>query len=196
MSEHYYTDNPTSLSHKRPFNLAFLGHEMTFYTDAGVFSKDELDKGTALLLEHLPPLTGSALDLGCGWGAIGVTLLKLNPALSVTMVDINQRAVELSKENLRLNRVSAHVLQSDGLHALNGMAFDTVITNPPIRAGKPVIYDMFEKSHLHLNEGGSLYIVIRKQQGADSAIRFLKGIYQDVRVLKKSGGFDIIQAIK
>jgi len=196
MSEHYYTNAPTSESDKRLFEGSFLGHQLKFYTDAGVFSKGELDKGTALLLSQLPPLSGAALDLGCGWGAIGVTLLKENPRLQVTMVDINERAVMLAKENLHLNGVSARVLQSDGFLKIEADMFDAIVTNPPIRAGKQVIYALFEKSRSHLKDGGSLYMVIRKQQGADSAIKFLKTIYAQVTVLKKSGGFDIIRADK
>lgn len=196
MSEHYYTNTPTSESNKRLFEVTFLGHPMRFYTDAGVFSKGELDKGTALLLSQLPPLSGTALDLGCGWGAIGVTLVKQNPTLKVTMADINERAAALAKENLKLNGINARVLQSDGFEKIGTEQFDTIVTNPPIRAGKQVIYDLFEKSRSHLTDGGSLYMVIRKQQGADSAVKFLKTIYAEVTVLKKSGGFDIIRAMK
>lgn len=194
MSDQYYTEKPASKSEKKFFKLAFMGADMTFATDAGVFSKGELDKGTELLLTHLPKLRGEVLDLGCGWGPIGVTLLKTNPDITVTMADINERAVELAKENLALNGVSAQVIKSDGFLALEGRVFSAIVTNPPIRAGKRVIYDMFQKSRAHLTGDGALYVVIRKQQGADSAIAFLKTVYETVTVLKKSGGFCVIEA--
>jgi 16S RNA G1207 methylase RsmC len=196
MSEHYYTSTPTSESNKRPFNITLLGHALVFFTDAGVFSKGELDKGTALLLNNLPPLSGHALDLGCGWGAIGITLKKLNPDLQITMADINERAVALTKENVKKNGITANVIQSDGFESISEAAFDSIISNPPIRAGKQVIYALFEESHRRLKTGGCLYLVIRKQQGADSARAFLKTFFKEVSVLKKSGGFDILQAIK
>ncbi len=193
MSDHYYTESPTSEHDERVVRLTALGNELTFTTDAGVFSRDGLDRGTEALLNALPALSGRVLDLGCGWGAVGVALGKQYPALDIVMTDINRRAVELSRRNLAQNGVRAEVVQGDGFASVTG-AFDAILTNPPIRAGKAVIYGLFADARAHLKPGGALYIVIRKQQGAPSALKYLRGIYAEAEVIDRSGGFHVIRA--
>ena len=166
-----------------------------FDTDAGVFSRDGLDVGSKVLMEALPDLHGRVLDLGCGWGAVGVSIKKKWPEIDLVMTDVNQRAADLSKSNLALNRVSAQVLQGDGFENVEGK-FDFVITNPPIRAGKQAIYGMFADAREHLNDGGELYIVIRKQQGAPSALKYLSEIYSESEVVEKEAGFWVIRSVK
>ena len=194
MNDQYYTRDPGSASAPQSFSVRVCGLDLRFTSDAGVFSKGELDRGTRVLLETLPPLTGSVLDLGCGWGAVGVTLARANPGLRVTMADVNRRALDLAAANARANGADCEVLESDGFGALAGRVFDTVVTNPPIRAGKQVIYRMFADAAAHLAPGGALYIVIRKQQGAESAVRYLSSLYQTVEKLEKSGGFWVLRA--
>ena len=167
---------------------------MRFTTDAGVFSRGELDKGTKLLLDALPDLHGRVLDLGCGWGAIGVTVGKKYPDTDVTMADVNHRALALAQDNAEKNGVSLRCLESDGMAALMTEKFDTVITNPPIRAGKQVIYRMFADIAACLAPGGSLYLVIRKQQGAESCMKYLKTLYAQVEKLSRSEGFWVLKA--
>ena len=194
MSDHYYTENPASAHDERRIVLSILGQELTFTTDAGVFSRDGLDRGTELLLEALPELTGRVLDLGCGWGAVGVALGKKYPALGIVMTDINSRAVELARRNLAANGVKAEVVQGDGFQSVAG-DFDAIVTNPPIRAGKAVIYGLFDQAKARLAPGGALYIVIRKQQGAPSALKHLKEVYGDAEVIDRSSGFWVIRAL-
>ena len=194
MPDHYFSNAPESAHRPLEFRTAYQGQELVFETDAGVFSRDGLDKGTELLLSALPPLRGDVLDLGCGWGAVGVSLAKAYPGLRVTLVDINSRAVELSKKNAAKNGVSVRALESNGFEALLEQQFSCIITNPPIRAGKQVIYGLFEQSARHLLPRGSLFIVIRKQQGAPSALSFLETIYDKVQVVEKGGGFWVIRA--
>ena len=194
MSDHYYTANPASAHDERRVALTALGNELVFTTDAGVFSRDGLDKGTEALLNALPvPMEGRVLDLGCGWGPVGVALGKKYPALEIVMTDINQRAAELARRNLAANGVRAQVVQGDGFAAVEG-AFDAILTNPPIRAGKAVIYALFREARARLNPGGALYIVIRKQQGAPSALKFLREVYDEAEVIDRSGGFHVIRA--
>ena len=142
----------------------------------------------------LPPLHGAVLDMGCGWGPVGVSLKKDNPALRLTMVDVNLRALALSEKNAQQNGVQVEVLESDGFAALRGRKFDWVVTNPPIRAGKQVIYQMFADAAEQLNPDGGLCLVIRKQQGAESCVKYLKTLYGQVETLKKSGGFWVLCA--
>ncbi len=194
MNDQYYTADPTSESKPMPCAFPYRGHGLNFMTDAGVFSKGELDAGSRLLLDALPALTGDVLDLGCGWGAIGVAIAKANKAANVTMADVNHRALGLCKENCTRNGVSAEVIESDGMAAVMGRTFDAVVTNPPIRAGKQVIYKMFADAAKSLNPGGALYLVIRKQQGAESCVKYLKTLYAEVEKLDKSAGFWVLKA--
>ncbi len=196
MADHYYTVNPSSAHDEWKISATILGNELSFTTDAGVFSRDGLDRGTEVMLEALPELSGRILDLGCGWGAVGVSLGKKYPSLDIIMTDINQRAVDLSVRNLAANHVAnAKVVQGDAFENVEGL-FDAVITNPPIRAGKAVIYAMFDEARNYLVPGGCLYIVIRKQQGAPSALKYLSTIYDSAETIGRGSGFHVIRAVR
>ena len=194
MNDHYYTENPTSAHDERQITVTALGNELTFITDAGVFSRDGLDRGTEILLNALPPLSGRVLDLGCGWGAVGVSLGKKYPGLDIVMTDVNSRAVELSRRNLQLNGVQAQVVQGDSYAAVTG-TFDAIITNPPIRAGKALIYSLFDQAQDRLNPGGALYIVIRKQQGAPSALKHLQETWPSAEIIDRASGYWILRTV-
>lgn len=192
MPDYYYTANPTSAHEERSFRAVFAGRTLAFDTDAGVFSKQHIDPGSELLCRSLPQdLAGDVLDLGCGWGAMTVMTLAAHPDVRMTMADINERALALAVSNVQKNGMQARALLSDGFAQIEGM-FDAVITNPPIRAGKAVIYGMFEDARAHLRPGGALYLVIRKQQGAPSALKFLKGLYAGAEVIERDGGYWVI----
>ena len=194
MNDQYYTADPTSESRPVPCAFPYRGYGLNFMTDAGVFSKGELDVGSRLLLDALPALSGDVLDLGCGWGAIGVAVARANKEARVTMADVNHRALALCRDNCVRNGVTAEVIESDGMSAVMGRCFNTIITNPPIRAGKQVIYKMFADAACSLAEGGALYLVIRKQQGAESCMKYLKTLYDNVEKLDKSAGFWVLKA--
>ena len=195
MADHYYTPVPASAHNVMVHDVRVLGLNLRFETDSGVFSKNELDPGTRLLLETLGPLEGRVLDIGCGWGAIGVALALRNPGARIVMSDVNERAVQLARRNLALNGASAEVILSDGFSALDG-AFDHVVTNPPVRAGKRVIYGLFDGACERLSPGGSLNVVIRKQQGAPSALKYLQERFGRAEVVNRGGGYWIIRAVK
>ena len=196
MNDHYYTRVPQSESRPVECEYTYRGIRLTFRTDAGVFSRGEVDTGTRLLLEALPEtMQGDILDLGCGWGVIGISVARKWPETRVTMADVNTRALELSRENAAKNRAEVVCVESDGMAALEGQTFDAVVTNPPIRAGKQVIYKMFADAAKSLKPCGALYLVIRKQQGAESCMKYLQTIYDSVEKLDKSGGFWVIKAI-
>ena len=193
MPDHYYTENPNSAHDERRVALRALGNELTFITDAGVFSRDGLDRGTELLLDALPALSGRVLDLGCGWGAVGVALGKRWPELDIVMTDINSRAVGLAWRNLTEHGGRATVVKGDCFAAVEGK-FDAIVTNPPIRAGKAVIYGLFAQARDYLKPDGALYVVIRKQQGAPSALKYLKEIYAQAETVDRGSGFHVLRA--
>lgn len=193
MPEHYYTSTPTSAHEARSFRAVFAGRVLAFDTDAGVFSKQHVDPGSELLCGALPEeLSGDVLDMGCGWGAMTVLTLARFPKLNVTMADVNERALSLAVANVEKNHMQARAVLSDGFERIEGV-FDAVITNPPIRAGKAVIYKMFEDAKAYLKPGGMLVLVIRKQQGAPSALKFLKTLYRKAEVIARDGGYWIIR---
>lgn len=196
MTQHYYTQNPDVEHDLRQVIFEVLGLRLNCTTDAGVFSRDGLDMGTRILLEALPELHGRILDLGCGWGPVGTALGKRYPGAQIVLTDVNSRATELAARNLAANGVAnAAVVQGDGFAAVEG-GFDAIVLNPPIRAGKAVIYALFAEAAKHLRADGALYIVIRKQQGAESAQKYLSSIYADVERIAREKGYWVLRCAR
>lgn len=195
---HYFEPEPSETGRDlRVIDVVFQQQSYSFLTDSGVFSKRRLDFGSRLLLETVA--IGEAkeiLDLGCGYGPIGLIIAATHPKVHVTMVDVNPRAIELAKQNAKRNRVQAQtsICVSDGFASISHRFFDLVLFNPPIRAGKAVVYRLFAETKQHLNPGGRLVIVIRKQQGAVSAQKELTRLYPQVEVLKQKKGYWVLQA--
>lgn len=195
MPDYYYTQEPASAHKESSITARALGLTLTFETDAGVFSKNELDPGSKLLIESMGALSGRVLDLGCGWGPVGTFLSLANPQAQLVMSDVNARALDLARRNLKNNGARAEVVESDGFESIEG-TFDHVVTNPPIRAGKALIYGLFDTAHERLRDGGALTIVIRKQQGAPSALKHLQETFGNAEVIAKGGGYWIIRSVK
>ena len=194
MSDHYFSPNPSSAHETRTFVYQAQNVTLCFETDSGVFSKSRVDKGAELLMKTLPAaFNGRALDLGCGWGALGVWMAARWPGARVVMADINERAVHLAKENTRRNGLTAEVIQSDGLDSIAG-SFDLIAINPPVRAGKDTIFRLYAQSVSSLRENGAMYVVIQKKQGAESTLAFVRRLADDASVVAKSGGYWVIRA--
>jgi len=198
MAEHYYTKTPQSGSDRRRFETVLRGRRLTFETDAGVFSKTGVDFGSRLLIETADIPDGArVLDVGCGYGPIGLAIAAALPRAHVTLVDINERAVGLARENAERNGIrNVSVLESDLLAAVRGQTFDAVLTNPPIRAGKAVVHRIFEEAHGALAPGGVLWVVIQKKQGAPSAAAKLEELFgaEHVRMAARDKGYHILRA--
>ncbi|MED3561246.1 class I SAM-dependent methyltransferase [Bacillus xiapuensis] len=199
MTEHYYSRSQKVESDPKYWDYTLRKHLFRFKTDNGVFSKREVDFGSRLLIEafELPDVEGFILDVGCGYGPIGLSLAQSYPEKMVHMVDVNARAIELAKENAVLNQLqNVEIYESDRLTAVKVNNFAAVLTNPPIRAGKKIVHDIFEQSHERLAAGGELWIVIQKKQGAPSAIEKLKELFAEVETINKSKGYFVIKAKK
>ncbi|MFJ7729947.1 class I SAM-dependent methyltransferase [Neobacillus sp. NPDC097160] len=199
MSEHYYSRSQKVESDPKYWDYTLRNHLFRFKTDNGVFSKREVDFGSRLLIESfvMPAAEGLVLDVGCGYGPIGLAIAKANPSCTVHMVDVNERAIQLAKENASLNRITnVDIYESDRLQNVRENSFAAILTNPPIRAGKDVVHDIFEQSYEHLVPGGALWVVIQKKQGAPSALEKLKMQFSDVETIDKSKGYFIIRAKK
>jgi len=190
-----YFDNDASVESKPKTIELYKGDfHYRFMTDNGVFAKDGIDEFSLALLGYIKNLKGSLLDLGCGYGVIGIILYKENPGIVLYQSDINEKAVALTKENCRLNNVSSEALVSDGYAALNRL-FDTVVLNPPIHAGKETVYRLYEETSRHLSPGGQFFIVIHKKHGAESHLKYLRGIFSAVEILDKHKGLFIIRCV-
>lgn len=187
-----YFDNVDLKSEIKTFKVNILNLSIPFYSDNGVFCKDRLDFGSRLLLENIPweIIEGDILDVGCGCGPIGIVASKMAKQ-HVTMCDINKRALHLAKMNTRENKVDASILESNCYENISGK-FDTIITNPPIRAGKKIVYEILFEAREHLFPNGKLFFVIHKDQGAKSVIKDLEKTYT-VEVLGKNKGFFVIK---
>jgi 16S rRNA (guanine1207-N2)-methyltransferase len=200
LTEHYYSHRPDTPRNQQYWKVELRGHTLQFMSDAGVFSKGGVDFGSRVLIEHMDIPDGvQVLDVGCGYGPIGLVAAKLSPQGHVTMVDINERALDLARENARRNGISnVTVLKSDGLDGICSSTFDVILTNPPIRAGKEVVHRIFKQSHGHLNARGALWIVIQKKQGAPSAEAKLRELFgeEQVELITKEKGYRIYRAVK
>lgn len=191
---HYFENDQKLPSNLNKTTTKVLEQNFIFYTDNGVFAKHGLDYGSRLLLESLPygELKGPILDVGCGYGVLGIVINK-KTNLDVDMIDVNKRALHLSKRNIKENKIeNINVLESNCYENVT-KKYQTIITNPPIRAGKKIVYEILINARNHLEEDGSLYFVIRKEQGAKSVISDLKQYY-NVSIINKSKGFFIIVA--
>lgn len=199
MTEHYYSRKPNVESSPAKWKSELRGNSFHFKTDRGVFSKKEVDFGSRLLIESFNPGqdVNLLLDIGCGYGPIGLALAKAFPSASVHMVDVNERAILLAKENAAENNVSnAEIYESDRLLGVNEQQFNAILTNPPIRAGKKVVHEILEQSSNHLAKGGELWVVIQKKQGAPSAMEKMAEVFGQVETVAKSKGYFILRSVK
>ncbi len=192
-----YFDNDNNIKHnKKIIEFYFNDKKYNLYSDNGVFSKDKFDYGTRLLLDSIDisKLSGNVLDLGCGIGVVGIILGTINKNINIDMIDINDRALSLVRDNLTLNKVKANVFSSDVYSNVN-KKYDYIITNPPIRAGKEVVRKFLLGGYDYLNDNGILYFVMRKDHGVKSMIKELENKY-NVTIINKDKGFYIVSLTK
>lgn len=190
---HYYQYDEKLKSLEKTITYHFQDNMFTFITDHGVFSKDEVDRGSDVLLHAIKEThVSSILDIGCGYGVLGCVLKTLHPEASLTMFDINPRAVELAKKNTQ-HLKDVRVLVSSEVPA---QGYDLAVMNPPIRAGKSMIFSLYQQAFHALEKKGVLYVVISKRHGAPSTFAYLKTMFDDVSRVNKANGYDVYKAIK
>ncbi|HBT59243.1 MAG TPA: 16S rRNA methyltransferase [Acholeplasmataceae bacterium] len=197
MSGHYFKNNPALKHAYQSYTIELNGHQYRFLTDAGVFSKTYLDFGTRSLLNvlEIDDQAQRFLDLGCGYGPIGIYVKKNYPNLDVHLSDVNDRAVLLAQKNATENQVVLTTIVSDGFNNHEN-TFDVITLNPPIRAGKEVIFRLYDESFEHLTIGGKLWIVIQKKQGAESTVKYLTNLFGNCMVVDKNKGYYILVSKK
>ena len=203
---HYYDSVPDTPSERRTIEYRANGMNFRFVTDTNVFSRSEIDKGSDLLInsviedikERGAKKGERLLDLGCGYGPVGIVMKSVFMAFEVTQVDVNSRAVELSKENAERNNVKMKkCVQSDVLSALgDDEIFDIVMTNPPVRAGKQTVFAFYDQAYEHMASGASIYAVLQRKQGAPSTEKKLMELFGNCETVAISGGYRVMRSVK
>lgn len=197
--QHYFIEKEHSADDFFEFEDEILDMKLKFRSCDSIFSKDEIDEGTRTLLDTVfskLSLAGNGLDLGCGYGVIGISVIK-KLGLNCDMVDVNGTAVDLSKHNLLLNgiRTGANVFKSNGFENISSN-YDFILTNPPIKTGKALLFNLMDGCFEHLNKGGTLTLVIRKSHGEESLKTKLIGLFGNCEILKRNKGYYILHCVK
>lgn len=194
---HYYTNNTDLKSEIRIIPFDYRGKHLEFMSDLGVFSKDSIDYGSRVLLSTFDSIENvKLLDVGCGYGTLSLSLASVNDNISCTLVDVNDRAIELAKQNAKkFNLENVEVFHSSCYECVS-QQYDVIISNPPIRAGKKIVHEILSGSYDHLNVGGYVRVVIQKKQGAPSAKAKLEEVFGNCEIIKKDKGYYILQSIK
>ena len=201
MANHYYTKNPESISQQKHWTYRLKGNTLSFTSDNGVFSKHTVDFGSELLVESydIPEQfqKASLLDIGCGYGTMGLAYGKAYPELSIEMIDVNERALVLAQENAKKNGIhNVDIHESNLYDSVKKSQYEIIISNPPIRAGKIVVHTILEKAYDYLAEKGQLVIVIQKKQGAPSAQKKMEEVFGNCERIQWDKGYWILVSTK
>ena len=187
---HYYSKTQEGKLELKKISAVLRGKKLEFFTGAGVFSKDKIDNGSYVLLQNaIVKKTWHVLDLGCGYGAVGISIAKSEDA-KVLMADVNERAVFLSGKNIELNKVDAEAKESDVFSDIPEK-FDTILLNPPQSAGKALCFRMIEESKEHLKKNGLLQLVARPKKGGKTLAEKMKEVFGNVEITARGHGFAV-----
>ena len=194
--KHYFTDNTDLKSEQSQFIFRFHKYDLLFTSDNGVFSKSMIDYGSRVLLDNIEITNEKTLlDVGCSYGTFGICLNKVYSHLNVDMVDVNDRALELAKLNAKNNNIHANIYKSFIYENVQG-SYDVIVTNPPVRAGKEVVTTILQESIEHLNENGSLWVILQKKQGAPSAKKKMEEVFGNCEIVKRDKGYYLLHSVK
>ena len=195
--EHYYIKNPRCKRINYQIKTNAFGISFIFKTVSGVYSPKRVDLGSIIHLKHANlKNTDKILDLGCGYGTVGIIIKKLHPRIQVYMSDINQRAIDCAKENIKLNNIKAKVFQSDGFENVKDCDFNVVLFNPPIQAGLKICYRLLAESFTHLKIGGTLQVVLRPREGGKSILKKMQAIFGNLKELGNEGIYVVYSSEK
>jgi len=192
--EHYFSEKQSSEFKIKKIKVHAKNIEFELYSGSGVFSKDMLDAGSKLLIEKAK-IKGNVLDIGCGYGAVGIAIKKLNPELNVILSDINERAIELAKLNAKKHSLNIAVIKSDIFSNIDAK-FDTILLNPPQAAGKEVCFCMIKESSSHLKKSGFFELVARHNKGGSTYMKYMHEIFGNAKCIAKASGYRIYLSVK
>jgi 16S rRNA (guanine1207-N2)-methyltransferase len=195
---HYYSKTQENVkSNPNIYTFNFHDYTFRFHTDSGVFSKEYIDYGTFAMLKAFIPndIDGDILDMGAGYGPIGIVLSTLYKKHAV-MCEIKERAYNLNLENIEDNKADCVVFNSNLYEAVEGMEFASILTNPPIRAGKQTVFAIYDGAYTLLKQNGELWVVIQKKQGAPSSKEHLEELFGNCEIITRDKGYYILKSIK
>lgn len=200
MTNYYFTKNPDVIHDEKEWIFELLNNEFKFTTDNGVFSKKTVDFGSRVLLNAFAQqeiIAGNILDVGCGYGPIGLAIAKDQPERQIDMTDVNELALELAKKNAEINKITnVSIFESAAYNNVTKTDYATIVTNPPIRAGKNVVHDILSGAFDHLKVGGQLFAVLQKKQGAGSAQKKMTDVFGNCEIILKDKGYYILMSVK
>jgi 16S rRNA G1207 methylase RsmC len=196
--DHYFSKKPTVKPHYGLVQVHLRGRFFQFLTASGVFSRKRVDLGTRLLIDSMVlPENGNVLDLGCGYGAVGIVAAALNPLVHVYMVDVNERAVQLAEENAKRNRVDNGIFRNGFLYKpVTDVQFETILSNPPMSAGLKIVLPIIRQAPAHLASKGSLQMVVRSKIGGKRFAEVMETIFGRVEVLARKSGYRVLMSKK
>jgi len=197
-ADHYFSQHPSSRPRYGLIRARLRGRFFEFYTASGVFSKKRVDLGTHLLIENMVlPEYGSLLEMGCGYGAVGIVAATLNPHLRVFMIDVNERAIRLARANAQRNEVDNAEFRWGFLYEpVDEIQFDAILSNPPVSAGMRIVKRIIEQAPLHLVRNGILEIVVRSKIGGKILMNVMAEAFDNVEVLARESGYRVLASKK
>jgi 16S rRNA (guanine1207-N2)-methyltransferase len=192
--DYYFSAEPTSKERFGLVRTALCGRSFEFLTASSVFSKRRIDPGTRLLIESMAlPKMGSVLDIGCGYGAVGIVAASLNSKLNVVMTDVNARAVRLAKKNLELNNIAnAEVRYGFLYEPVEDLMFNCVLSNPPVSAGMNTVRDIVKGAAKVMTDKAAFQMVIRSKIGAKTLPCLFREVFGNCSVLARESGFRVL----
>ncbi|MGI6668530.1 MAG: class I SAM-dependent methyltransferase [Acetivibrionales bacterium] len=197
MSEHYFTEKPASEIKERSFRQVIKNTGLYLTSVSGVFAfENKVDRASRLLIEVFSPSGKTVLDLGCGYGAIGLFIKALYPGQAVYLSDINERAVDYATMNALKNRLEVRTVKSDLFSSLDGMTFDDIVTNPPIASGKKLLTNLIRQAYDRLNPDGALWLVAYHNKGGSTLRTIMENRFSNVSDVAKSGGIRVYRSVK
>lgn len=197
MSEHYFSENPSSEIREKNYNYTIKNATLALTAVSGVFAfEPRVDKVSELLISNFSPSGLSVLDVGCGYGAIGLFIKALFPDQKLVMIDVNNRALEYSRLNARQTHLDVEVLGSDLYSSLEGILFDDIVSNPPFAAGKELNRKLIGQAPMHLNPGGSLWLVAHHNKGGSTLKDIMTEVFGNAEDVEKSGGVRVYRSVR
>jgi len=196
-NEHYFTEKPTSEIKELTFRYKIKNAELSLTSVSGVFAfENKVDRASELLIESFRPSGRTVLDLGCGYGAVGLFIKAIYKNQTVCLSDINERAVEYTMLNASNNRLSIKAVKSDLFSAFSGILFDDIVTNPPFAAGKKILSQLIDEAYDHLNKNGALWMVAYHNKGGSSLKKMMQERFANVEDVEKSGGIRVYKSVR
>jgi 16S rRNA (guanine1207-N2)-methyltransferase len=196
MNDHYYSEKPISEIKEKEFTETFKNKTLKFLSVSGVFAfENHIDKASRLLIENFIPQGRTLLDIGCGYGAIGLFLKALYPQLHVTLTDINERAVDYTRKNADNNNLMVRIVQGDLYEKIGDSRFDNIVTNPPIAAGKKVVTQLIHEAKEYLEYNGAFWLVAFHNKGGSTYKKIMEETFGNVEDVKKQGGIRVYRSI-